>query len=189
MLLLAHSERGTEHFFPLILPCLARSEVDRGPDGAPQEVTIEDSMSMVQASRGSLRPASPQLRSEPWIVAHMARATLGNKSVVPWEWLVEDYSRIRNKIEAVSPIFQGFNARIKVPGGFHLSNTAREWIWKTSNGKANFIAFPGIEEDEHQNNPNALWLSTIRSHDQFNTSTRPSTQPAIGIAACSISAT
>jgi formate dehydrogenase major subunit len=153
----------------LILPCLARSEVDRGPGGAPQEVTIEDSMSMVQASRGPLVPASSHLRSEPWIVAHMARATLGDKSVVPWEWLVEDYSRIRDKIEAVFPIFQGFNARIKVPGGFHLANTASQRIWKTSNGKANFIVFPGIEEDEHQNNPYALWLSTIRSHDQFNT--------------------
>ena len=59
----------------------------------------------------------------------MARATLGDKSVVPWEWLVEDYSRIRDKIEAVFPIFQGFNARIKVPGGFRLANAASERIW------------------------------------------------------------
>jgi formate dehydrogenase major subunit len=153
----------------LILPCLARSEVDRAPDGAVQEVTIEDSMSMVQASRGLLVPASHHLRSEPWIVAHMARATLGDKSVVPWEWLVADYSRIRDKIEAVFPIFQGFNARIKVPGGFHLANTARERIWKTPNAKANFIVFPGLDEDEHINNPEALWLSTLRSHDQYNT--------------------
>src|SRR5277367_1410744 len=153
----------------LILPCLARSEVDRGPDGAVPEVTIEDSMSIVQASRGMLVPASPHLRSEPWIVAHMARATLGDKSVVSWEWLVGDYSRIRDKIEAVFPIFQGFNARIKVPGGFHLANTARERIWKTPNGRANFIVFPGLDEDEHQDNPDALWLSTIRSHDQYNT--------------------
>jgi molybdopterin-dependent oxidoreductase alpha subunit len=152
----------------LILPCLARSEVDRGPDGTVQEVTIEDSMSMVQASRGMLVPASPHLRSEPWIVAYMARATLGDKSVVSWEWLVDDYSRIRDKIEAVFPIFQGFNARIKVPGGFHLANTARERIWKTPNGRANFIVFPGLDEDEHQHNPEALWLSTIRSHDQYN---------------------
>src|SRR5271167_4930467 len=152
----------------LILPCLARSEVDRGPDGAVQEVTIEDSMSVVQASRGMLVPASPHLRSEPWIVAHMARATLGDKSVVPWEWLVGDYARIRDKIEAVFPIFQGFNARIKVPGGFHLANTARERIWKTATGRANFIVFPGLDEDEHQDNPEALWLSTIRSHDQYN---------------------
>jgi formate dehydrogenase major subunit len=153
----------------LILPCLARSEVDRGPDGAVQEVTIEDSMSMVQGSRGMLVPASPHLRSEPWIVARMAQTTIGKKSVIPWEWLVDDYSRIRDKIEGVFPIFQGFNARIKVPGGFHLANSARERIWKTPNGKANFIVFPGLDEDEHQENRDALWLSTIRSHDQFNT--------------------
>jgi molybdopterin-dependent oxidoreductase alpha subunit len=153
----------------LILPCLARSEADRAPNGVAQEVTIEDSMSMVQASRGLLVPASHHLRSEPWIVAHMARGTLGDKSVVPWEWLAEDYSRIRDQIEAVFPIFQGFNARIKVAGGFHLTNAARERIWKTPNGKANFIVFPGLDEDEHANNPEALWLSTIRSHDQYNT--------------------
>jgi formate dehydrogenase major subunit len=152
----------------LILPCLARSEVDRAPNGAVQDVTIEDSMSMVQASRGVLVPASFHLRSEPWIVAGMAGATLGDKSVVPWQWLIEDYSRIRDKIEAVFPIFQGFNARIKIPGGFHLANPARERYWKTPNGKANFIVFPGLDEDEHQNNPEALWLSTIRSHDQYN---------------------
>jgi anaerobic selenocysteine-containing dehydrogenase len=98
----------------------------------------------------------------------MARATLGGKSVVQWESLVEDYSRIRDKIEAVFPIFQGYNARIAIPGGFRLSNTASERIWKTPNSKANFILFPGLDEDEHENNPEALWLSTLRSHDQYN---------------------
>ena len=162
----SHLVHGRSAF---ILPCLARSEVDRAPDGKPQELTIEDSMSIVQASRGMLVPASPHLRSEAWIVAHMARATLRDKSVVEWESLVEDYSRIRDKIEAVFPIFQGYNARIAVPGGFHLSNTARERIWKTPGGKANFILFSGLSEDEHENNPEALWLTTLRSHDQYNT--------------------
>lgn len=152
----------------LILPCLARSEIDRAPNGKIQDVTIEDAMSMVQASRGILSPAGEQLRSEPWIVAHMARATLGDKSVVQWELLVEDYSRIRDKIEAVFPAFQGFNARIRTPGGFHLANSARERIWKTATGKANFTVFPGLDEDPHQDNPEALWLSTLRSHDQYN---------------------
>jgi len=50
-----------------------------------------------------------------------------------------------------------------------LTNSARERIWKTPNGKANFILFPGLDEDEHENNPEALWLSTLRSHDQYNT--------------------
>ncbi|HEV2170431.1 MAG TPA: molybdopterin dinucleotide binding domain-containing protein, partial [Candidatus Binatus sp.] len=120
------------------------------------------------ASRGILKPAGDHLRSEPWIVAHMASATLRDKSVVQWEWLVEDYSRIRDKIEAVLPAFQGFNARFKAPGGFHLTNSARERIWKTSTGKANFTVFPGLDEDPHQENPEALWLSTLRSHDQYN---------------------
>jgi formate dehydrogenase major subunit len=151
-----------------ILPCLARSEMDLAPDGKLREVTIEDSMSVVQASRGVVAPASPHLRSEPWIVASMALATLGDKSVVPWEWLVEDYSRIRDKIEAVLPIFQAFNARIKIPGGFRLANPASERIWMSPTGKANFIVFPGLDEDLHQNNPDVLWLSTLRSHDQYN---------------------
>ena len=151
-----------------ILPCLARSEMDLAPDGKLREVTIEDSMSMVQASRGVVAPASPHLRSEPWIVASMAVATLGDKSVVPWEWLVEDYSRIRDKIEAVLPIFQAFNARIKQPGGFRLADPASERIWMTPTGKANFIVFAGLDEDLHQNNPDVLWLSTLRSHDQYN---------------------
>jgi formate dehydrogenase major subunit len=162
----SHLVHGRQAF---ILPCLARSEVDRAPDGKPQEITVEDSMSIVQASRGMLVPASHHLRSEPWIVAHMAHATLGDRSVVEWESLVEDYSRIRDKIEAVFAIFQGYNARIAVPGGFHLSNTARGRIWKTPNGKANFMLFPGLDEDKQENNPEALWLSTIRSHDQYNT--------------------
>jgi len=151
-----------------ILPCLARSDADRAPDGRLQALTIEDSMSVVQASRGMLVPPSPHLHSEAWIVAHMARATLGGKSLVQWESLVEDYSRIRDKIEEVFPIFQGYNTRITIPGGFRLSNAASERIWKTPNGKANFILFAGLDEDPHQNNPGALWLSTLRSHDQYN---------------------
>lgn len=118
-------------------------------------------------------------------IAHMARATLGDRSVVPWEWLADDYARIRDKIEAVFPIFQGFNARIQVPGGFHLANTARERIWKTPNGRANFIVFPGLDEDEHQDHPEALWLTTIRSHDQYNSTIYTT---AIAIAAFIINA-
>ena len=63
----------------LILPCLGRTEAD--PAGF---VTVEDSMSAVHASRGSLPPASEHLLSEPAIVARLARATLGPSSRVPW---------------------------------------------------------------------------------------------------------
>jgi molybdopterin-dependent oxidoreductase alpha subunit len=151
----------------LILPCLGRTEIDIQATG-PQSVTVEDSMSMVHASAGRNVPASEHLKSEPAIVAGVARATLGTRSVVDWDNLVADYDRIRDAIEDVFPIFQGYNARIRVPGGFHLTSTARERIWATPSGKANFLIFDGLGEDPRQNDPEALWLTTVRSHDQYN---------------------
>ncbi len=56
----------------IILPCLGRTELDVQATG-PQAVTVEDSMSMVHASRGRLKPASPALRSELAIIAGIAR--------------------------------------------------------------------------------------------------------------------
>jgi molybdopterin-dependent oxidoreductase alpha subunit len=152
----------------LILPCLGRTEIDVQA-GGPQSVTVEDSMSMVHASAGRNPPASEHLRSEPAIVAGMARATLAAHSKVPWEELIADYDRIRDAIEAVFPIFENYNARIRVPGGFHLTSTARERIWDTASGRANFLVYPGLSEDPHQDDPLALWMTSMRSHDQYNT--------------------
>ena len=126
-------------------------------------------MSMVHASAGRNQPASEHLRSEPAIVGGIAVATLGARSVVDWDAFVSDYDRIRDAIEDVFPIFEGYNARIRVPGGFHLTSTARERIWATPSGKANFLVFQGLGEDLAEDDPQALWLSTIRSHDQYNT--------------------
>lgn len=161
----SHLVHGRE---ALILPCLGRTEIDIQANG-PQSVTVEDSMSMVHASGGRNKPASEHLLSEPAIIAGMARATLGNRTVVDWEGFVADYDRIRDAIEAVFPIFQGYNARIRVPGGFHLTSTARERIWVTPSGKANLLRFEGLGEDTCESDPEMLWLSTIRSHDQYNT--------------------
>jgi molybdopterin-dependent oxidoreductase alpha subunit len=152
----------------LILPCLARSEIDIQANGA-QAVTVEDSMSMVHASRGRNVPASEHLRSEPAIIAGMARATLGARSKVHWEDLIADYDHIREHIEAVFPIFQAYNERIRVPGGFHLTSTARERIWVTPSGRANFLVHEGLNEDLPERDPEVLWLTTVRSHDQYNT--------------------
>jgi molybdopterin-dependent oxidoreductase alpha subunit len=151
----------------LILPCLGRTEIDV-QEGGPQSVTVEDSMSMVHASAGRNTPASDHLMSEPAIIAGVAKATLGDRTVVDWDGLVADYDAIRDAIEAVFPIFQGYNARIRVPGGFHLTSTARERIWKTASGKANFLVFEGLGEDVQDDDRDVLWLSTIRSHDQYN---------------------
>ncbi|MCF3933266.1 FdhF/YdeP family oxidoreductase [Acuticoccus sp. M5D2P5] len=152
----------------LILPCLGRTEIDIQANG-PQSVTVEDSMSMVHASAGRNAPASEHLLSEPAIVAGIARATLGARSVVDWEHFIADYDRIRDAIEAVFPIFEAYNDRIRVPGGFHLTSTARERIWVTDSGKANLIVHEGLGEDPALHDADVLWLTSVRSHDQYNT--------------------
>jgi molybdopterin-dependent oxidoreductase alpha subunit len=150
-----------------ILPCLGRTEIDTQASG-PQSITVEDSMSMVHASRGGLKPASEHLKSEPAIIAEMARATLPNTRV-GWAELVSDYGKIRDCIEAVFPDFADFNARIKQPGGFRLRVAASEREWLTPTKKANFFVYSGLDEDPRVANREALTLTTIRSHDQYNT--------------------
>ncbi len=152
----------------LILPCLARSDIDVQATG-PQSVTVEDSMSMVHASGGLVAPPTPDLKSEVSIVCGLARATLQN-SGIDWNALEADYDLIRDKIEAVFPrLFADFNVRIRSPGGFHLHNGARNRTWKTASGRANFLVCEGVAEDPELKNPAALQLTTIRSHDQYNT--------------------
>lgn len=151
----------------LILPCLGRTEADIQESG-PQAVTVEDSMSMVHASRGKLPPASEHLRSEPAIVAGMAMATLPG-SGIDWAGMVADYDRIRDKIEDVFPEFQDYNIRIRVPGGFRLPLPPTERVWPTASGKAEFLLFSGLNEDPVEQDAAILRLTTLRSHDQYNT--------------------
>ena len=148
----------------LILPCLGRTEEDLQA-GAPQSVTVEDSMSMVHASRGRHRPASPQLLSEPAIIAGLAKATLGETSL-DWDGFIADYARIRDRIEEVVPGFERFNTRIQQPGGFYLGNPAGRKEWKNEWSRARFTvsAIPDLSLPE-----GVLRLMTIRSHDQYNT--------------------
>lgn len=150
-----------------ILPVLGRSEIDMQKSGA-QAVTVEDSMSMIHASRGVLKPAGVMLKSECAVVAGIAQAALP-QSVVAWEYLVEDYDRIRNDIEAVLPEFADYNQRIRHPGGFHLINAAAERRWMTPSGKANFITSKGLLEDPSSAFNSKLVMATVRSHDQYNT--------------------
>jgi molybdopterin-dependent oxidoreductase alpha subunit len=149
----------------LILPCLGRSETDQQRTG-PQFVTVEDSMGIINPSRGRLAPASEQLMSEPVIIARLAQAVLGNRSHLPWQEWVDDYSKIRDEIEAVIPGFDRFNERIAAHV-FYLPNPPRDKRqFKTKTGKANFT----INGFEPFNLPaDHFILTTIRSHDQFNT--------------------
>jgi molybdopterin-dependent oxidoreductase alpha subunit len=154
----------------LLLPCLGRTEIDIQASGR-QSVTVEDSMSMVHASRGMNQPASPNLRSEPAIVAGIAKAILpGEGGGVDWDGLVADYDRVRDLIEAVFPDqFRDYNLRVRAPGGFRLPLAHAERVWKTASGKANFLVFRADQDDPRRHAPDVLMLTTIRSHDQYNT--------------------
>jgi molybdopterin-dependent oxidoreductase alpha subunit len=145
----------------LILPCLGRSEKDRD-----QFVTVENSMGIVHSSHGKLSPISDSVRSEPAIVAGIAKATLHEKGNIPWDTFAEDYSSIRSRIEKVVPGFDDFENRVSEPGGFYLPNNAKKRVFADGKSKVPFTIHPlepiPLEEDQ-------LLLMTIRSHDQFNT--------------------
>ncbi|MFC7220782.1 FdhF/YdeP family oxidoreductase [Streptomyces polyrhachis] len=149
----------------LILPCLGRTEKDQQKAGA-QSVSVEDSMSMVHLSRGSKRPASKQLLSEPAIVSGLARAALPD-SETPWEWYIEDYDRIRDTMSKALYGFEDFNRRVRGPMGFRIRQPARELVFLTPSGRAEFCVdeLPDVLLE-----PGFISLGTMRSHDQWNTS-------------------
>lgn len=151
----------------LLLPCLGRTELDE-QSGNRQSITVEDSMSMVHASSGKLKPASPLLRSEPAIVAGMASAALP-RTRVNWNELIADYDLIRDLIEKTIPGFDDYNARIRQPGGFQMPLPPRDRIWPTPSGKAMFSLYRGTHEDLTVPGDDVLRLITLRSHDQYNT--------------------
>jgi molybdopterin-dependent oxidoreductase alpha subunit len=161
----------------LILPCLGRTEIDVQAR-RPQFVTTENSMGVVQVSRGSLAPASEELLSEPQIVARLARATFEHRTTVNWEELAGDYDKIRDAIQRVVPGFDDYNARVREPGGFYLPNAARNRVFNTASGKAQFTVH---ELPEHHLEPDQFLMMTIRSHDQFNTSVYSSNDRYRGI--------
>jgi molybdopterin-dependent oxidoreductase alpha subunit len=149
----------------LILPCLGRSEIDEQKNG-PQFVTVEDSMAIINSSRGRLAPASEYLMSEPAIVARLAQAVLKDRSQLPWQRWTDDYSTIREEIEAVIPGFDRFNERI-AEHVFYLPNGPRDKReFRTKSGKANFTV---NQFEPFHLPPGHFVLTTMRSHDQFNT--------------------
>jgi molybdopterin-dependent oxidoreductase alpha subunit len=132
---LVHGEQA------LILPCLARSDIDMQASGW-QSITVEDSMSMVHESSGLVEPPSEHLKSEVAIVCGMAKATLPDCGI-DWDFFAADYDRIRDKIEEVFPdLFADFNKRIRYRGGFHLTVPPRQRVWNTATGRANFLVLP-----------------------------------------------
>ncbi|NYD76310.1 FdhF/YdeP family oxidoreductase [Arthrobacter cupressi] len=152
----------------LILPTLGRTEIDRQATGE-QFVTVEDTVCAVHRSQGNLAPVPADALSEVAIVCRMARSVLGGKVSVDWEGLAADYDRIREHISRVVPGFENFNARIRAKDGFVLPHGPRDSrTFPTPDGEAHFtvsrletITVP----------PGRLLLQTVRSHDQFNTTT------------------
>ncbi len=135
---------------------------------APTEqfVSTESTMLNVQMSKGIFEPASEHLRSETWIVCQLAKATLGDRGSVDWQAFADDYDKIRDAISRVVPGFENYNERIRVPGGFYLPNPPRERMFPTPTGKALFTA-SSLEKIEVP--AGRMLMTTIRSHDQFNT--------------------
>jgi molybdopterin-dependent oxidoreductase alpha subunit len=159
----SHAVTGRE---ALILPTLGRTEIDQQPSG-PQFVTVEDSMSVIHASRGRLRPASPLLRSEVRIICELAARTLGDRVTVPWERFADDYDLVRERFERVVPDCERYRERVATPGGFVLAHNVRDRRrFDTTTGKANFTV---NELTVLRPPPRRLILQTLRSHDQFNT--------------------
>jgi len=152
-----------------LLPCLGRSEQDVQRTG-PQAVTMEDSLSCIHGSLGKNGPASEHLRSEVAIVAGMAKATLPPNPRVYWDDWTDDYAKIRECIEHTYPEqFRDFNQRVFTPGGFYRGNPARERIWKTQSGKAQFSVPTAMRSIGFADSPGRFRLMTLRSNDQFNT--------------------
>jgi molybdopterin-dependent oxidoreductase alpha subunit len=151
----------------IILPTLGRSELDQ-KDGNQRFITVENSMGKVHSSQGKLSPASPHLMSEPDIIAHIAAAYFKNDTKVNWLELGQNYDLIRDKIAAIIGGFKDYNKKVKEDGGgFYLPNNARVGDFsKLPNGRAQFSV---CDLPKHDLAKDEFLLTTIRSHDQFNT--------------------
>ena len=148
----------------LILPCLGRTELDIQHSGT-QFVTVENSMGIVHTSKGNLKPASKYLRSEPWIVASIANASLDDTR--DWMELVNNYDNVRSLMSKALSGFEDYNDRVRNPHGFALPNPPRDTrSFSTPDKKAHFIAhdLPDVSVPDGK-----YVMMTIRSHDQYNT--------------------
>ncbi|WP_280443199.1 FdhF/YdeP family oxidoreductase [Nocardia brasiliensis] len=150
----------------LILPTLGRTDKDLR-DGVKQQVSVEDSMSMVHLSTGRLDPVSKHLRSEVAIVCDLALTLFGADHPVPWARFRSDYDTIRDAISRVVPGCADYNAKVRARNGFVLPHPPRDSReFRTSTGKANFavneLTWTPVPEGR-------LILQTLRSHDQYNT--------------------
>jgi formate dehydrogenase major subunit len=149
----------------LILPTLGRTDKDLQRTGE-QQVSVEDSMSRVHRSAGTLKPPSPSLLSEVSILCRLGERLVGDRIDAPWQEFEADYRTIRARIANVVPGFEDFEAKLARPAGFELPHSSRVRQFPTATGRANFsvneLWYPKVAKGR-------LLLQTIRSHDQYNT--------------------
>jgi anaerobic selenocysteine-containing dehydrogenase len=139
---------------------------DQRPAGGDDGRTF----SSIHGSIGRRKPASEELMSEVAIVAGLAKATLSPNPKTKWDLWIADYTRIRDEIaETYSEEFHDFNARMWEPGGFYRGNKARERIWQTKSGGAEFTTPEMLAAIDFADAPGRYRLITLRSNDQFNT--------------------
>lgn len=151
----------------LILPVISRSEKDI-VNGELQHISTENSMGVVEWSRGVLEPISEHLINETHVVCRMAKAVLGDRSVIDWDRFMNSYDAIRDDVSQCIPGFENYNERVVQKGGFYLPNGPRDGKFSSEHvpGKASFNITPvpdnSLADDEYL-------MATTRTHDQFNT--------------------
>ena len=160
----SHLVHGEE---ALILPTLSRSDKDV-VNGEEQFISCENSMGVVQMSKGMLKPVSEHLMNENQIICNLAKATLGNRAVVDWDKYAQSYDAVRDVIAKVIPGCEDYNQKVRLPGGFYLPNAAREGKFITEKNGA-VVPFNIAPLPKHELDADEYHMATIRSHDQFNT--------------------
>ena len=160
---LSHLHTGKE---ALILPALGHTD-EHVVNGKPQFTTSENSMGIVQPSRGALPALSDEMRSEVAIITSLAESVFGGDDSVEWRDFAADYDHIRDAIASVLPDFKDMNARLLRDGHIQLPHPVRdERRFTTASGKAHFMVpqmKPVVAEQGR------FVLTTLRTHDQFNT--------------------
>jgi len=108
------------------------------------------------------------LLSENQIVCKLAKATLGNRTVIDWDKYAKSYDEVRDIIEKVIPGFDDYNKKVRKPGGFYLPNAAREGKFETDDF-GDKVPFTIAELTEHKLADDEYMMASTRTHDQFNT--------------------
>lgn len=151
----------------IILPTLSRSDRDV-INGELQIISTENSMGVVQSSKGMLTPVSGNLINETRIACRLAMATLAGKTVVDWQRYMDSYDAVRDDIEKCIPGFENYNTRVRKKGGFYLPNAARDGNFITAKF-GNRAPFTLTEIPENKLSHDEYMMATTRTHDQFNT--------------------